>query len=585
MKNTYFGFGRKVAVAIFMVVVSAAGLWARGTADPSSAGRKSEAAYSRGITQTTQYGKVAGYKKDGALVWEGIPYGKTPDAQLRWRIPAAPSAWDGVRETVKETVAVQLTGTGVIGSDDSLNLTIYRPDTDEIDMPVLYYIHGGNNQTGISTEFEATIFAQKTNTVVVTVNHRLDVLGFINLPALKTGNPLEDSGNFALLDLNAALDYVIANIASFGGDPKNITVSGFSAGGRDVLAMLISPIFAGKFQKAISFSGGLTAADPALSETVFVQKFARLAVEDGKKETAAQAETWLRQNSSDVRDWLYSLPSERLVSAVGNGNIRMTGFPHIFADGAVIPKETFATKQFNRVPLILLDSASEFSIFTVNDPYFAAAKSDGSLLKNEAVKSELRFAIKYGSLLYEYANAEDVIKRIAPNYQAPIYAVKIAWGADSAITGEDMAELWGAHHGIFLPLITEKPRLSSALFPAPFEKNGAKELAALLQNYLKNFLHSGNPNASSGAPLPLWDTSGVSNTSFAQLVLDADAEKVIVSTNRTVTSFPEIIARLKADTMIPAASKQKLISTVLNGRWFSRDLDLEFATPGVWLQK
>lgn len=107
----------------------------------------------------------------------------------------------------------------------------------------MFYLHGGNNQTGTSAEFNPQLVATELNAVIVTVNYRLGALGFNPLQALNTGDKIEDSGNYALLDIKLSLDWVKENIAAFGGNPNNITVSGFSAGGRDVMAMLISPIF------------------------------------------------------------------------------------------------------------------------------------------------------------------------------------------------------------------------------------------------------------------------------------------------------------------------------------------------------
>lgn len=124
-------------------------------------------------------------------------------------------------------------------------------------------------------------FAKEANAVYVSVQYRLGLLGFNNLPALANGNALNDSGNYGLIDQAYALEWIKKNIDKFGGDANNITVSGFSAGGRDVMAMLISPLFKDKFDKAISFSGGLTVADFAESQKIIAGKLAPLIVADG----------------------------------------------------------------------------------------------------------------------------------------------------------------------------------------------------------------------------------------------------------------------------------------------------------------
>ena len=108
----------------------------------------------------------------------------------------------------------------------------------------------------------------------MSVNYRLGALGFNPLDALKTGSDEENSGNFALLDIAQALDWVEKNIETFGGNKDNVTLAGFSAGGRDVMATLISPTFKGKYDKAISFSGGMTLSDEEESQEIFATAIA-----------------------------------------------------------------------------------------------------------------------------------------------------------------------------------------------------------------------------------------------------------------------------------------------------------------------
>ena len=214
------------------------------------------AVYKQGIVQNTKFGKVRGAKDElnKALVWKGIPYGGSTSGEQRWKKPVDPKKWSGELDATKPgDVAIQLSGKNIIGSESALNLDIYRPDNANSNLPVFVYIHGGNNQTGISGEITGNSFVKDMNAIFISVNYRLGPLGFNPLPALNTGDKLEDSGNYALLDIAKSLDWIKENIAQFGGDANNITLSGFSAGGRDVMAILTSPVFKGKFHKAISF--------------------------------------------------------------------------------------------------------------------------------------------------------------------------------------------------------------------------------------------------------------------------------------------------------------------------------------------
>ncbi|MDR2174856.1 MAG: carboxylesterase family protein [Synergistaceae bacterium] len=538
------------------------------------------ASYKRGLTQETAYGTVQGVKEGNALVWRGIPYAKAPVGELRWRAPRSPEPWSGVRDTSKPgSIGIQLTADGIIGSEDNLNLNIFRPDTEKEYLPVLVYLHGGNNQTGSSAELPAAKLAVNADIVVVPLQIRLGLLGFNNLPALRTGDPLEDSGNYSLLDIAFALDWIKENIAAFGGDPRNITVSGYSAGGRDVMALLVSPLFKDKFQKAFSFSGGLTLADSEQSRKVIARYIAKLVLEDGKAKTESEAVKWLLKDSKEVRRYLYDLPADRLAGLIGNAMIRLSAFPHLFKDGAVLPKEGFDTRRYNSVPIVLLASATEFSPFAVSDPYFARAAKEKTFLSDPKIRGEIEFVIKHGSRLYEYFNAEQSAEKIFGRYGAPIYTVDILWGTDKDIVGKEFAALSGAAHGIFRPFLTDEAIGLRAAYPQAFENDGARELTQLFQRYLSNFLYTGNPN---GRGLPAWRAWESAKSGPAQLLLNADKNGTIVRQTSARTTYEQILKEIETDDSVSPEAKKTILSKVLNGRWFSEGLDSHFGTPSLW---
>ncbi len=154
-----------------------------------------------------------------------------------------------------------------MGSEDCLYLNIWRPANRHDDLPVIVFVHGGSNVSGYTADpvYDGAALAKAAHAVVVTVNYRLGIFGFLNLPQLKSGvDPSEDSGNFALLDIIKALKFVRHNIERFGGDPHRVTLMGQSAGAIDVYALLTSPLVVNAhrklFHRAVPLSGGISLA-------------------------------------------------------------------------------------------------------------------------------------------------------------------------------------------------------------------------------------------------------------------------------------------------------------------------------------
>lgn len=543
----------------------------------------SKSIFSKNTLQKTSYGLVQGAEINNAqtLVWKGIPYAKAPIAELRWKAPVSPEKWEGVFDATKSgKIGVQLVNGKAVGSEDCLNLDIYRPNTTDTNLPILFYIHGGNNQGGTSEEINPQKFAVNANVIVVSVNYRLGLLGFNNLPALKTGNKLEDSGNYTLLDIAKALDWTKENISNFGGNPENITLSGFSAGGRDVMAILISPIFKDKFQKAISFSGGMTIADSKESQKLFAKAIAPLVVEDKVKATTDEAYNWLLTSGKDVRDYLFNLSSERLTNLMTNAGIRMSVFPHLFNDGIVLPKDGFSTKKYNNVPLMMVTGSSEFSLFGRFDKAFAPIK-DEVLLADTVEAKNYQFVYKYGGRLYGMFNAQESAERMFNNYKAAIYTCDFDWGTDAKIFGERTANIYGALHGIWIPFLMSDIQGASGLVAGSLQNAGVKDLTQKFTAYVSNFMWNGNPN---GKDLVKWDSWTNSAKGPSQLLLNADMDKAIITMTEERDTYGKVLNDIKNDTTVSPEAKEKLLKEVLNGRWFSKKLDEIYKPSTTWVQ-
>lgn len=530
----------------------------------------------------TQQGVVAGAYDDKHQVvqWLGVPYAQQPTGADRWREAQQAKKHKGILDCTKAApVNIQYNGKKVLGQEGMLTLDIVRPDTQEKNLPVLVYIHGGNNQASNSHLMEGNKLAQEGNMVYVSVQYRLGLFGFNNLPALADGNKKEKSGNFGFLDQAAALDWVRENIKEFGGDAKNITVSGFSAGGRDVMAMLISPVFKNKFDKAISFSGGLTVADADKSKKTIAQKLAPMVVEDGKQNNLINAENWLlSDNGKDkkaVRQYLQAIPAERLAPVMAGAVIRMSAFPHLYGDGEVLPTEGFATKHYYSVPLLMLASADEFSSFAARDPFF---KDRLGLINNDyKTTSEFKFANKYGSALYGFFNGQQSAEVLYPHYKADMYVCSFAFAHTADVVGKEYMVRNGALHGIFQPFLTDQGYGYTKNTDA-FEQAGSKELSKAFIASIAAFVRTGNPNTPAlGTTWQAWNP-----TYRPELVWDANRQHARISSINSRVSYAGILAEMANDKSINEQSKNYIIHNVLNGRWFSDELDAQYGNSSLW---
>lgn len=539
--------------------------------DEVSNERVNEIAVDTTIRETT-YGLVKGKKENEVLVWQGIPYGGDTSGENRWKAPEDPESWQEPLETTEPgEVSIQSSAEGVIGSEDALNLDVYRPDNETTDLPVLVFIHGGNNQTGHAQEISGASFVKNHDAIVVSINYRLGPLGFNPLPALKTGTDEENSGNIALLDIEKSLEWVKQNIENFGGNSENITVAGFSAGGRDVMAMLISPMFKGKFDKAISLSGGMTIADEKKSQKVFAEAIAPLVVEDKIKNNLEEATEWLLTTDQEVVDYLYELDAERLSGLMTNASLRMSVFPHLYNDGIVIPKEGFDTENYNNVPLMMLSGEQEFSLFARFDPYFEESLKDGSLETDEDMMKRYDFLNNYGGKLYSLFNLEDSAQKMKENYQAPIYGMEILFGEDENVVSEEMS-IFGSFHGVFVPLLDTNNKNYDGLVGDAYESKGAADLAMVFQDYLYQFINDDIGNNSQSVEWQEWQADSKENILF----LDADKEKAIVKMGNKEYNYTDVLEEMEADTSLSSETKEELVKNVLNGRWFSYELDKEY---------
>ncbi|GAA2208328.1 carboxylesterase family protein [Nonomuraea monospora] len=294
----------------------------------------------------TDKGVVKGQVLDDRREFKGIPYAAPPVGELRWKAPRPAEAWRGVRDaTAFASQCAQPAnpfGSPVATyAEDCLYLNVTVPRRAGR-LPVMVWVHGGGNLTGDSALYDGAKLAVEGGVVVVTVNYRLGVLGWLAHPALEAGERYQ-SGNYGLLDQQAALRWVRRNIAAFGGDPGNVTLFGESAGGADTCANLASPTAAGLFHRAIPQS--YSCAWPTRTEQEAETAGAQFAAAVGCSDAAC----------------LRALPVPTMLESYQEQNpYAVAGADHVLP---AQPYEAFASGRYNRMPIIHGNTLDEMRLF------------------------------------------------------------------------------------------------------------------------------------------------------------------------------------------------------------------------------
>lgn len=524
------------------------------------------------LIRSTSNGKVKGTKNSAgtAMIWYGIPYGADTGGGNRWRAPQPVEAWSGVKKAVtKRKGAIKASGNSYTGTEDCLYVNVYRPYSKEKELPVMVYLHGGSNNSGTAnTDFSG--LAVKTDCVIVTVSFRLGAFGFLNHPALQNGTMEENSGNFALLDIRQALCWVRDEIGNFGGDAGNVTLSGFSAGARDTLMCMISPVMQGLFHKAVILSGGMTVSTPKEGKSSVEKKLAAVLVERGLYAKKSEALSYIQSApSSTVRELFYSLSTKEIAQMYKTFNLRMDKFPQGFTDGVVLPKEGFSVISqgtYNRVPVILGSDATEFSSFAWRDDSFFSYDTIFDTMIFDTMNL-LGKGIKYGSQLQSAYNVEKTAEALSRDAgHEAIYAFRFRWGTNASVTDSFYSQYVGAYHGAsrdFLRGVYTNNKEYSPDVISLKNKKGRQALTTQMRRYIKNFLRDGNPNDASLTRWNVWR-----NRESSKKIMNFNAGKRKVTSKMTAEKYDQ---NMILYTMYKNLTTQEfgfLTNTVLEGRYF-----------------
>ena len=447
-------------------------------------------------------GEIGGTVDHGARAWLGIPFAAPPVGALRWKPPAPPAAWNGVRPADHFSASCQqAVGPGGFGpwtqeyvvagavSEDCLYLNVWAPAKPAKKLPVLVWIYGGGFSSGSGSVpiYNGADLAEK-GVIVVNMNYRVGLYGFFSHPDLDKENPKGASGNYGLMDQIAALKWVRDNIAAFGGDPDNVTIAGQSAGAASVHHLINSPMASGLFVRAIAESGsgmGLNIADHATADA------------DGAKFAAAAGVTTIAQ--------LRALTPDQLSAAAAKAGRGALSFGPCI-DGAVFPDAATANESnTNDVPVLTGMTADESSSFSFGPPQPVTPEGLRQGIDRGYGAHAAAIAALYPAADDASAKrAKDALARdrgLASMYlwaadretksHAPVYAylwTHVEPGPDSA--------KYGAFHSSEIPYVFGTLDTSNRPFTALDH-----QVSDQAQAYWLNFVRRGDPN---GPGLPRW---------------------------------------------------------------------------------
>ena len=443
-------------------------------------------------------GKAAGKLR----VFKGIPFAQPPVGPLRWKPPVALPAWQGVRKAQSFGAACVQPRSAAAGiytnppakmAEDCLTLNIWAPENVK-DAPVIVWIHGGALTSGYSHEgmYDGAKLAAR-GAIVVSINYRLGVLGYMAHPALSAESPDGVSGNYGLLDQIAALEWVKANIGAFGGDANNVTIAGESAGALSVMYLMTSPKARGLFHKAIAQSAYMIST-PSLKDA----RHGEIPAEDmGKKVAAALGAA--------------DLAALRAIDPVAltDGAAKAGYFPWGTVDGKILPRQL--VDSFDRGEQAPVPMIAGFNSGEIRSLRILAPPPPANAAAYEAIIRE-----RYGDLaegwlklypandlgetmlatprdaLYGWTSERLAIKQTALGQPAYLYLFDHGYPATSEV---------GLHgfHAAEIPFVFGTASDTPPYWPKIPDTVGERRLASAMGDYWVSFAKTGKPEAAGQA--------------------------------------------------------------------------------------
>ena len=512
---------------------------------------------------STSSGKVQGYLENKVINYDDIPYAKPPVGDLRWKAPREILDSDEIIKNKDNNFCIQepssmggAPGEGILaGSEDCLYLDIKTPRKKSSELlPVMFWIHGGGNTSGLKDLYDYSKMVNRHDVIVVTINYRLGAFGWFTHPSIQ-GNQqgLDKASNFGTLDIIQALKWVNKNIELFGGDSNNITIFGESAGGHNVLSLMVSPQAKGLFNKAISQSGYTTSA--STGEAFAIDKTHPTFNHTSNEVVKRLIGNHDSLSSEDLYKRLLGLSAEEFFSEYSDkSNLEV---PLLTNDGIVIPLEGLEkalsnSRYVSDVPFMAGSNRDEVKLWIGTAEYFVKLDYSffGSILgiPRVTLKDEDAFEAfnYYRSEAWKVRGVIEPISSLNKVGSKNTYAYKFDWDDHRRFIVADFKKLIGASHGTEISLITGNNKLVEGygflIYPAGPSK---RFISKNMMLFWSNFAKDGKPGVSTNGIN--WDSYNHSEGDKNFMILDNKKNMKIVNLD---TSYKSLVEELNLDTRV-----------------------------------
>ena len=472
----------------------------------------------------TSSGITSGYLSKNVLNWDDIPYAKPPVGELRWKIPQKINDPSSILQSKDNNFCVQRPsgmggsdGEGFFsGTEDCLYLDIKAPkDSYKKELPVMFWIHGGGNTSGLKDLYDFSKMVKRHDVIVVSINYRLGPFGWFTHPAIQDlQSGLNKTSNFGTFDIIAALEWVQSNISLFGGDPKNVTIFGESAGGHNVFSLLVAKQAKGLFQKAISQSGYTTTISTNLAyKQDDYSSTSSYTSSNIVNKILINKEINSDQDSIDkkeLRSILLGMSSEDFFIHYAD-RPSYEEIPLLTADGVIIPRiglrnALASSEHLNIVPTIAGSNRDEVKLWLASAEYFASLKFSpiGSIfgIPKIHINDPLAFNIfnQYRSSAWKLRGVDNPLRSLQSAGNNNLYAYRYDWDDHRRHIIADFKDLIGAAHASEIPLLTGDNKLTRGYGFLIYPRGPSKRFVSKnMMKFWTNFAKNGSPGKSTNS--------------------------------------------------------------------------------------